>query len=433
MRVRASSLGIKLYTIYKHQSMLIYCRQRCNQTRRVQTKMTAQNPINIEHLRQLARRRLPRPIFDFLEGGSDDEWTLRRNLQGFDHYPLMSRTLVDTSTIDTRTQLLGRELAWPVIVAPTGASQLFHPGGELAVARAAGECETLYTLSTMSNTRLEDVGAASTAPKMFQLYVFRDRSRVESLVDRCRQSGYQALCLTVDTPLSGNRERDRVNGMRIPPRWTLRNLYQFASHPTWSLNARFRSNFALANFGDIAPGASNAQQLAIEYVNSQFDRTLTWKDAEWLARLWGGPFAIKGIMSGEDARRAADIGATAVWISNHGGRQLDGLPATVSCIPAVREAVGDAVEIIVDGGIRRGTHVLKALALGANACALGRPCLYGLAAGGQSGVAHSLKLLRAEFERGMALAGCPSISDIGARQLQSFGAGSASHPSLPHS
>lgn len=368
--------------------------------------------INIKNLQQMAKARLPGPIFDFLEGGSDDEWTLRQNLKAFERYPLSTRTLRDISAIDCSTQILGQNISWPVIVAPTGASELFHRSAEPAVARAAAEAGTLYTLSTMSNTSLETVGAASPAAKAFQLYVFRDRQRVESLVDRCRNAGYQALVLTVDTPLSGNRERDRVNGMSIPPRWNLRNLARFALRPEWSLNAAFRCKYELANFTDV--GAGDNKGLALDYINRQFDRSVTWEQAEWLARLWHGPFAVKGILSPDDARRAADIGATAIWVSNHGGRQLDGVAASVDCLPGIRKAVGDNIEIILDGGIRRGTHVLKALALGANACALGRPCLYGLAAAGQAGVTHSLNILRAEFERAMALSGCNRIADINA-------------------
>ncbi len=372
---------------------------------------------NLDDLRRKARRRLPRPIFDFLEGGADDEWTVRRNLSAYGRYPLTTRTLVDVSAIDTRTRVLGQDLDWPVVVAPTGASQLFHHQAEPAVARAAAASGSLYALSTMSNTSLEDVAAASGGPRAFQLYVFRDRSRVESLVDRCRAAGYTSLILTVDTPLSGNRERDRVNGMSIPPRWNARNLMQFASRPAWSWHALRTCDYALANFGDIGAGETNALGLALDYVNRQFDRSVTWEDARWLADLWDGPFAVKGILSAADARRAADIGATAVWLSNHGGRQLDGVTPAVDCVPAVRAAVGDSVEIIVDGGIRRGTQILKALALGANACALGRTCLYGLAAGGEAGVAHALSLLRAELERAMALAGSPAIDRIGPQLL----------------
>jgi L-lactate dehydrogenase (cytochrome) len=371
--------------------------------------------INIEMLRQEARKRLPGPIFDFLEGGAEDEWTLGQNLEAFNRYPLATHSLRDISTIDCRTRILGQDIQWPVIVAPTGASELFHRSAEPAVAKAAAEAGTLYTLSTMSNTSLETVGAASTGAKAFQLYVFRDRQRVESLVERCRNAGFQSLVLTVDTPLSGNRERDRRNGMSIPPRWNLRNLTRFALHPEWSLNAAFRCKFELGNFTDV--GAGDNKGLALDYINKQFDRSVSWEQAAWLARLWNGPFALKGILSADDARRAVGIGATAIWVSNHGGRQLDGVAATVDCLPAIRKAVGDKVEIILDGGIRRGTHVLKALALGANACALGRPCLYGLAAAGQAGVTHALNILRAEFERVMALAGCRRVADIDAGLL----------------
>ncbi len=373
--------------------------------------------LNIEQLRRLAGRRLPRPIFDFLEGGADDEATLARNLDAWDRYPLTTRTLVDVSRIDTRTRLLGFDLASPIVVAPTGAGELFHRDAEAAVARAAADADILYTLSTMSNTSLEDVAEASGGPRVLQLYVFRDRSRTESLVERCRAAGYGALCLTVDTPLSGNRERDRRNGMSVPPRYTPRNVLQFASRPLWSYDAIMRCRFALANFGDIDSGTAASRGLALEYVNSQFDRSVVWDDAAWLARLWGGPFVVKGILSPDDAKRAVGIGATAVWISNHGGRQLDGAAAAVDCVPGVRAAVGDAVEVIVDGGIRRGTHILKALALGADACAIGRPGLYGLAAAGQPGVAHALTLLAGELERAMALTGCPSLADVGPHLL----------------
>jgi L-lactate dehydrogenase (cytochrome) len=391
------------------------------------------NCLNLDDLRRMAWRRLPRPIFDFLEGGADDEWTARRNVLAFDDVALTTRTLVDVSTLDTRSRLLGQPIDWPVIVAPTGASQLFHYTAEPAIARAAANSGTLYTLSTMSNTSLEEISALNDAPKVFQLYVFKDRSRVESLIDRCRRAGYRALCLTVDTPLSGNRERDRLNGMSIPPRWTLKNLLRFAARPTWSLDAAFRCRYALANFDDVASAGASSTALALEYVNSQFDRTVTWRDAAWLAKLWNGPLAIKGILSAEDARRAVDVGATAVWVSNHGGRQLDGVPAAIECLSTVRAAVGGKIEIIVDGGVRRGTHVLKALALGANACALGRPCLYGLAAAGQAGVSHALNILRGEFERDMALAGCAKLADIGPERLHASVPGRAAQtPAARH-
>jgi L-lactate dehydrogenase (cytochrome) len=370
--------------------------------------------FNIEDLRRMARRRLPTPIFDFLEGGADDEWTIGRNAERFNAHPLMPHTLVDVSTIDMRTSLLGRQSALPLIVAPTGATELFHHTGEVAVAKAAAESGIFYAVSTMSTQSLEEIGALNDAPKIFQLYVFRDRALTEALVERCRASRYDALCLTVDVAQAGNRERDRRNGMGMPPKWTLTNLSQFAMRPRWSLNALFRRcRFDLANFRDAAKSVAAPSQQVLEYVNSQFDRTVTWKDAQWLATKWNGEFALKGIMSVDDARRAVDIGASAIWLSNHGGRQIDGVPAPIDCLAAIRAAVGDKVELILDGGVRRGTHILKALALGANACAVGRPPLYGLAAGGTAGVTRALEILRSELERDMALLGCRTLKDIG--------------------
>ena len=379
--------------------------------------MSLNDCFNIDELRKRAKRRLPRQIFDFLEGGAEDEWSLRNNCRAYEDYPLSTRTLVDVAAVDTRTRLLGRAIDWPVIVAPTGANELFHYTGEPAVARAAAAFGTWYALSTMSNTSLEAVADAGGGPRMLQVYVFRDRERVTSLVERSREAGYGALCLTVDTPVSGNRERDRANRMTIPPRWTPRNILRFAARPAWSLDALFRCEFALGNFADIGEGGLAGSGLALDYVNRQFDPGVTWEYAEWLARLWDGPFVVKGIISAADARRAVDIGASAVWISNHGGRQLDGVAATVDCIPRIREAVGDRVEVVVDGGIRRGTQILKALALGANACAVGRACMYGLAAAGQRGVEHSLTLLKEELKRAMALTGCPDIGAVGPQLL----------------
>lgn len=387
--------------------------------------MRLKDCCNIEDLRGLARRRLPKPVFDFLEGGSDDEWTVQQNTKRFDAHPLMPHPLVDVSTIDMRTHVLGRETAWPVIVAPTGVTELFHHTGEIALAQAAAESGIAYALSTMSTRSIEEVGNLNDAPKVFQVYVFRDRKLTESLVERCRESHYDALCLTVDTPLSGNRERDRRNGMSVPPSLKLASFYHFAMRPRWSLNSLFRCRFELANFHDAAQGIAGQLRQPLQYVNSQFDRTVSWEDAKWLAKRWNGPLALKGIMSADDARRALDIGASAIWISNHGGRQIDGVPATIDCVAAIRAAVGDKAEIIVDSGIRRGTHVLKALALGANACAIGRPPLYGLAAGGPAGAARALEIFRSEIELNMALLGCRTLKDIGPHILANPGSAKA--------
>jgi|TARA_Y100000310_G_C20699465_1_gene828364 L-lactate dehydrogenase (cytochrome) len=389
--------------------------------------MTLDRCLNISNLRDLARRRLPKPIFDFLEGGAEDEWTARRNTDAFNDYTLMPRTLVDIDNIDMKTTLLGRKIDWPVIIAPTGASALFHHTGESAVARAAADYSTFYTVSTMSNTSLEEIGLLNDAPKIFQIYVFRDRSLIETLIERCRAAKYDALCITVDTPLSGNRERDRASGMSIPPKLTMKSMIHFASRPKFTLDMLYRSQLGLANFSDVINTESSSSQLALEFINRQFDRTVTWEDAAWLAEKWGGPIAIKGIMSVDDARRAVDCGATAIWLSNHGGRQIDGVPATIDRLADIREALDDSIEVILDSGVRRGTHVVKALAAGADACAIGRPYLYGLAADGYAGVAHALSILRSELERDLALLGCPTLEAIGRHTLASPAIGTHSN------
>ncbi|MCC5870678.1 MAG: alpha-hydroxy-acid oxidizing protein [Gammaproteobacteria bacterium] len=367
---------------------------------------------SVAHFRQLARRRLPAPMFHYIDGGADDEVTLRRNTTAFDGYSLMPSGLVDTSTLDLTTQVLGQTLDWPLFLAPTGLTRLFHHDGERAVARAAAEAGTIYSLSTLSSVSIEDIGALTSGPKMFQIYIHKDRGLTYEFIDRCKAAGYHALCLTVDTIVAGNRERDLITGMTTPPKLTLASLLSFALHPMWSLNYLTHEKFQLANVADRIDAGSAAPSSVIDYINEQFDRALTWQDAEKAIAAWGGPFAIKGIMSVPDARRAVEVGASAVIISNHGGRQLDSAPAPIDCVAPIVDAVGDKIQVILDGGVRRGTHVLKALALGAKACSMGRPYLYALAAGGQAGVDRLLRLLRAEIERDMAMMGCTNIDQV---------------------
>ena len=374
--------------------------------------MSLDRCYNIADLRELARRRLPAPMFHYIDGGADDERSLARNTSAFDDYEFLPRVLQDIAQIDLSTSVLGTRIDLPFFLAPTGMSRLFHRDKELGVARAAGAYRTLYSLSTMGTTSIEDIAALGAGPAMFQVYIFRDRGLTRELVERCRAAKFQALCLTVDTPLAGNRERDRVHGMSMPPRLTWGSAWSFATHPAWAMGVLLQSDFQLANVAHRVDGIGAGTIGLIDYVNKQFDRSITWRDAAWLAEQWGGPFAIKGLLRAEDARQAADIGATAVMLSNHGGRQLDSAAAPVSCVASVRDAVGDALEIIVDGGIRRGTHVLKALALGADACSIGRSYLYGLAAGGQRGVEHALHLLREELLRDMALLGCRRLDQV---------------------
>jgi len=368
--------------------------------------------FNIADLRELARRRLPAPMFHYIDGGADDERSLARNTSAFDDYEFLPRVLRDISQIDLSTSILGGKIDLPFFLAPTGMSRLFHRDKELAVARAAGAYKTLYSLSTMGTTSIEDIAALGAGPFMFQVYIFRDRGLTRELVQRCQAAKVQALCLTVDTPLAGNRERDRVHGMSMPPRLTLGSAWSFATHPAWAAGMLLNPDFQLANVAHRVDAIGSGTIGLIDYVNKQFDRSISWRDAAWLAEQWGGPFVIKGLLRAEDARQAASIGATAVMLSNHGGRQLDSAAAPVSCVASVRDAVGDALEIIVDGGIRRGTHVLKALALGADACSIGRSYLYGLAAGGQRGVERALHLLREELLRDMALLGCQRLDQV---------------------
>lgn len=379
--------------------------------------MDLQHCHNVDDLRARARRRLPAPLFHYIDGGADDEWTLRHNTQAFDDWNLLPSVLRDVSRIDLSTRVLGCDLELPFFLAPTGMSRLFHHDKELGAARAAHRYGTLYSLSTLGTTSLEDV-AQVPGPKMFQVYIHRDRGLTLEFAQRCKAAGYAALCLTVDTPLAGNRERDRRTGMIMPPRLGLRSLLSFAASPHWAWHWLRDPDFRLANVVHRVDALAGGAMGLIDYVNSQLDRSVSWRDAEWLRAQWDGPLVIKGIGTASDARQALAVGADAVMISNHGGRQLDGTPAPIEALPAMREAVGNRLELIVDGGVRRGTHVLKALALGANACSIGRGYLYGLAAGGQAGVERALHLLREELLRDMALLGCTRIDELGRAQVR---------------
>jgi L-lactate dehydrogenase (cytochrome) len=367
---------------------------------------------NVAELRKLAKKRMPAPMFHYIDGAADDEWTLRRNTEAFDDYEFMPRTLVDVSTIDMSTTVFGHRIEWPFFCSPTALQRLFNYQGERAVARAAHASGTIYSLSSISSTSIEEVAKFTPGPKVFQVYVFKDRGLSREFVQRAKDSGYVALQLTVDVAVSGNRERDIVTGMTVPPKLSLLSLVDIAMHPAWVYRHLTTAKIEVANVAHRPPPGSDKLGGIIQYLNNQLDRGVTWKDAEWMIREWGGPFAIKGIMTAEDAKRAANAGATAIMISNHGGRQLDFSPAPFEVLKEIVDAVGDRVEVILDGGIRRGSHVLKALALGARACSAGRPYLYGLGAGGEAGAGQALKILKTEIERDMALLGCAKIGDI---------------------
>ncbi|MDJ0760721.1 MAG: alpha-hydroxy acid oxidase [Woeseiaceae bacterium] len=363
-------------------------------------------------LRIIARRRLPAPVFHYLDGGADDEVTLRRNTAAFDDYELLPTQLSDASDIDLSTTLFGQPIDWPVMLSPTGASKLFHGDGEVGVARIAEKFGTIYSLSTLGTTTIEDVAAASEGPKLFQLYMFKDRGLSEELIRRSKEAGYVALCLTVDTPVAGNRERDFVYGFSATPRSRLRQVASFLRHPLWLKRALIDKDLEMVNLTRSETLSASLPSDIRTYIDAELDRSLTWRDVEWIAERWQGPLVIKGVQIVDDCRKAADAGATAVMLSNHGGRQLESAPAPVDCVSAVADALHDRLEIICDGGIRRGNHVVKAIAAGAKACSIGRGYLFGLAAGGGRGVEHALTLLKAETERTMALCGCNSLAKL---------------------
>ena len=366
---------------------------------------------SIADLRLTAKRKLPRAVFDYIDGGAEDEVTLDNNRNAFDRYQLNARALVDVSNVDLSTTVLGEKTDLPIILSPTAMTKLFHHEGETAVALAAKKSGTIYSLSSMSTTSIEDVAEVSDAAKWFQLYVWRDRILLQEFIQRAKDSGYKALCLTVDLPVHGNREKDQRNGLAIPPKPTPKVLIDTLLHPVWLYHYLRSDAMKLANINDNIKG-DHANFVLQEYINSQFDPSLSWDDTQWMIEQWDGPFIIKGIMNIEDAKRAAAIGANAIVVSNHGGRQLDHAPGTLDLLPEIVDAVGDKLDVLIDGGIRRGTDILKALALGAKACMIGRSYLYGLGAGGTEGVSRAIELLGEELERNMKLTGCRSIDEI---------------------
>jgi len=378
--------------------------------------------LNVYDLYELARRRLPKPLFPYLQGAAEDEITARENVAAFDRVKIIPRCLVNVAAVKTATRILGQDIEWPVYCSPTGSSRIFHPDGELAVARAAARAGTFYGLSTVATHSIEDVARVSSGPKLFQLFVFKDRDLTRELIERCKRAGYKALCLTVDTQGRGNCEREARSG--LSGRMSLAHLASFAAHPRWSLGQLRRGPLSVAS---VARWTGERSFFANGvWVGEQLDKSITWTEAREIIAQWGGPFAIKGIMSVADARRAVEVGATAVVVSNHGGRQLDGAAASIEALPEIVRAVGDAVEVILDSGVRRGVHVLKALALGAKACSIGRAYLFGLAAGGEAGVTRALDILRTELVRAMELSGCDDVASIGPdllmrREAASFG------------
>lgn len=367
--------------------------------------------LNIADLRLAARRRLPKTIFEFVDGGSQDEITLRRNRSDFERWAFMTRVMTDVSTRDLSTTVLGTPCAFPLILAPTGLAGIVRRQGELAGSRGAAKAGLPYCLSTMASCTIEQIAAASPVDRWFQLYVFRDRGITRSMIERARASGCKALVLTVDTKMQGPRERDMRNGFTVPPRFTARTMIDFALHWQWLLDVGLGPKVTFRNLEGTA--AKNAGAVTItQFISGQYDLSISWKDLEWFKSVWGGPVAVKGILSPIDARIAVDHGADAVIVSNHGGRQLDGAVSAIRALPDVVDAVKGRAEVILDGGVRRGADIVKALALGARACMTGRSWLYGLAADGEAGVDRALAILREEVDLCMALLGRTTIPEL---------------------
>jgi L-lactate dehydrogenase (cytochrome) len=359
-----------------------------------------------------ARRTLPKALFDFIDGGADDEITLRENHAAYERVPFRPRIGLSTPEPDLTATVLGARLSMPVVLAPCGGSRLVYPDGERALVRGAGGAGTAAVMSTASSTSLEDVAAAATGPLWFQLYYRGSREAMASVVGRAEAAGFGALFVTMDMPLRGNQERVRSNDRVVPPRPTLANAVrygpQLAVRPGWTLG------YVRDGLPGGVPRAGAGQAPAVPLGPRSPQPNVTWADIEWIRERWSGPYVIKGVLTAEDARRAVEAGADAVAVSNHGGRQLDGAPATLRVLPEVRDAVGPAIQVLIDGGVRRGTDVLKALALGADAAMIGRSYLYGLAAGGEAGVAHVLELFRDDLVRNLRLVGRRAAAEMDA-------------------
>ena len=367
----------------------------------------------VDDLRRVARRRLPRGVFDYIDGGAEDERTLGRNSSDFSSLGFRPRVLRDVSSIDTSTEAFGRVHPMPIMLAPTGFTRITVSPGELAVARAAERAGLSYSLSTMATRSIEEVAAAAPdGDHWFQVYTWKDRGLVEEMVNRARTAGYRGLWLTVDTAVLGRRERDVRRGYTIPPKIGPGTIVDGILHPGWTLDFITNPPIVFANVVGLNDEDGSDPVSLAEHMMRQFDQALSWSDVDWLRSIWDGPIVLKGIQRVDDAVRARDAGVDGIALSNHGGRQLDDAPSPVSLIEPVRQAVGDGLTIVCDGGVRRGSDVVKALALGADLCSIGRPYLYAMGAAGERGVDHLIGFLREGLERTMALTGSRRIDEI---------------------
>ncbi|WP_395450635.1 alpha-hydroxy acid oxidase [Aminobacter sp. UC22_36] len=373
---------------------------------------------NVEDFRALAKSRLPSPIFHYIDGAAEDETSYRRNTEAFQACDLVPNVLAGVQDVDMSVTTMGQKLAMPVFCAPTALQRLFHHDGERAVARAAEKFGTMFAVSSLGTVGIEEIGRTISTPKMFQLYFHKDRGLNWSMIERCREAKFDVFTLTVDSITGSNRERDLRTGFTSPPQLTPRSLASFAMHPSWTVNYLLREKFSLPQLeGHVSEGTNIAISIG-DYFTKMLDPSMNWNDAEEVRKRWGGPFCLKGIMSVADAKRAVDIGASAIMVSNHAGRQLDGSRSPFDQISEIADALGGRIDIICDGGIRRGTHVLKAISAGATACSGGHLYLYALAAGGQKGVEKALGNLRTEIERDMKLMGISSLDQLSRDNLR---------------
>jgi L-lactate dehydrogenase (cytochrome) len=368
--------------------------------------------ITVDDMRTVARRRLPRGVFDYIDGGAEDERTLANNSAAFGRLEFRPNVLRDVSNVDVSTTLLGRPVSMPLVLAPTGYTRLTHPQGELSVARAAARAGIPYSLSTMSTRSIEEVAAVNDGAKWFQVYTWKDRGLVRDLVERSAAAGYEALWLTVDTAVLGRRERDTRRGFSIPPKIGPGTIIDGIVHPAWTIDFLRNEPLSFANVAHLPDLMDGSDMGRGAYVMQNFDQKLSWTDVEWLQSIWSGPIVLKGIQTVDDALRAVELGVQGIGLSNHGGRQLDDAPAPIELVEPVAQAVQGRAEIICDGGVRRGSDIAKAIALGATACSIGRPYLYAMAAAGERGVDQILEFFREGLARTMALTGRTSIPEI---------------------
>jgi len=367
---------------------------------------------NFSDFRALAKKRLPSPIFNYIDGAADDEVTYRRNSQSFNDVDLVPNVLAGVEKVDMSTEIMGQKLSMPFYCAPTALQRLFHHEGERAVAKAASSYGTMFGVSSLATVTVEDIAQISSGPKMFQFYFHKDRGLNDALLERAKAANFNVLALTVDTITGGNRERDLRTGFTSPPKLTLDSLLSFALHPMWAWNFFTKEKFDMPHLsGHVTEGTNLAVSVG-EYFSTMLDQSMNWSDAEKLCQQWNGQFALKGIMSVEDAKRAVDIGCTGIMVSNHGGRQLDGSRAPFDQLAEICDAVGDQIDVVCEGGIQRGTHILKALSIGAKCCSIGRYYLYALAAAGQAGVERALNQLAVEVERDMKLMGVTKVDQL---------------------